>query len=213
MYTTKIYDSIDHDSAWKLGLDFLRNQRLDESAQDEFWLANIEPCYTVGRDVTDEVPATMNNLSVVRAPRAGGWTYYNAGQLHVCAVFNHRRQNMDVAEFNLRVMRSITAALNQRHGPRFEYHEADPGIYTKLGIKVGSLGFHAHSGWIIGGVVLNYHVDLEPYAHIDVCGVEHRPMGNILNQPAPWNQLVEFGRPIIEVLTQDLYHANNPEAQ
>lgn len=206
MYVTKVYDRIDHNSAWQLGLDFLRNQRLDEQAQDEFWLANIDPCYTAGRDVHTELPAEISGLPVVRAPRAGGWTYYNAGQLHVCTIFNHRRQNLDIAEFNLRTMRSITAALCRRHGNFFEYRVDDPGIFYQNGIKVGSLGFHAHSGWIIGGLVLNYCVDLRPYDMIDVCGVENRRMGNILSHELSWNELVELGRPLIESLTQELYH-------
>jgi len=210
MYVTHIYPELTHDQAWHQG--WRRSQELTQHDPDEFWLASIATCYTAGRDLQNQqLDEDIDGISVHRTPRAGGMTYYGPGQLHVCTVFNVERNPQP--NFSVRVLTALTRNLNQNFGlgqrqpPRFEYSQTDPGIYEiSTGNKIASLGFYQNRGWLLGGAVINFCVDLAPYNNIAPCGVDQRAMGNILSYEANWDRLVSFGDSMILHLTQELYH-------
>lgn len=204
MYVTKIYPELQHDQAWQQGLQ--RSLELGSEDADEFWLANIATCFTAGLDLRDQpLDKDINGINVYRTRRAGGMTYYGPGQLHVCTVYNYERRPH--SNWTEAVLRPLTQGLNQLFTNRFNYDLTDPGIYeTSTGNKIASVGFFQHRGWMLGGVVINFCVDLAPYALISPCGVQQRSMGNILEYRVDWHRLVEFGNVLINHLTQELYH-------
>ena len=77
---------VDYIDAW----DLMKSNVSLRSAtdQDEVWLAEHNPVYTLGHAANEEFIFDDNNIPVVRTDRGGQITYHGPGQLMIYFLIN-----------------------------------------------------------------------------------------------------------------------------
>ena len=145
---------------------------------DELWLVEHEPVFTLGLAGRDEHVLTAGDIPVVRTERGGQVTYHGPGQVVAYPLLDLRRLDLGVRELVFRLEQSILQTLavwglDGRRVPRA------PGVYVPLpggegrfaGLaKIAALGIKISGGCSYHGMALNVAMNLEPFARIDPCG-------------------------------------------
>ncbi len=199
-------DYIDHDQGWARLLEQLGS--FTDSSPDQFWIMNVESCYSAGNDLRQTpLPDNINGLPVRRTRRGGAMTYYAPGQLHLAMVVGLQRRNLEIQNFNALVMESASDVLLKNFNYTAQINLDDVGIYDANDAKIGSLGFVMKQGVVVGGLTLNMHTNLAGFDHIEVCG-QHRIVANILPAPQTWPQIAWIGEQIAEQIAQRLNGAS-----
>lgn len=162
----------------------------DAGAEDELWLVEHEPVYTLGVAGRTQHVLAPGSIPVVRTQRGGQVTYHGPGQLVAYPLVDLRRLRIYVKEY---VFRLETALLQVLQSVGVTGHRVDgaPGIYVRLdnpfdhaalarpapgsdpfaGLgKVAALGIKVSRHCAYHGVSLNVGMDLEPFSRIDPCG-------------------------------------------
>ena len=162
----------------------------DAHAEDELWLVEHEPVYTLGVAGRTQHVLAPGAIPVVRTQRGGQVTYHGPGQLVAYPLVDLRRLRIYVKEY---VFRLETALLQVLQSVGVTGHRVDgaPGIYVRLdnpfdhnalarpalgadpfaGLgKVAALGIKVSRHCAYHGVSLNVAMDLEPFSRIDPCG-------------------------------------------
>ena len=140
--------------------DFTRAR--DEQAEDELWLVEHPPVYTLGQGAVSR--AVPNGIPVVRSDRGGDITYHGPGQVVLYALVDLARRNIKVKRFVWLLEQSVIDLLK-----RGERRPGAPGVYVD-GAKVAALGIRVSRGRSYHGLSLNVDMDLAPFAAIDPCG-------------------------------------------
>jgi lipoyl(octanoyl) transferase len=134
----------------------------DERTEDELWLVEHPPVYTLGQGAADvRVP---NGIPVVRSDRGGDITYHGPGQVVLYTMVDLARRGIKVKRFVWLLEQSVIDLLG-----RGERRPGAPGVYVH-GAKVAALGIRVSRGCAYHGVALNVDMDLSPFSAIDPCG-------------------------------------------
>jgi len=139
------------------------NSSRTEKTEDEIWLLEHPPVYTLGQGA-DEV-AVNNGVPVVRSDRGGDITYHGPGQVVLYALIDLARRGIKVKRFVWLLEQSVIDLL----GGRGERRQGAPGVYVD-GAKVAALGIRISRGRSYHGLALNVDMDLSPFSAIDPCG-------------------------------------------
>ena len=135
-------------------------------ADDEFWLLEHPPVYTLGLAANAaHGPKIGNGIPVVQVERGGEVTYHGPGQLVLYAMVNLARRGIKVKQFVFLLEQSVIDLLDGRG----ERRPGAPGVYVE-GAKVAALGIRVSRGCAFHGLALNVDMDLEPFDAIDPCG-------------------------------------------
>jgi len=135
-------------------------------ADDEFWLLEHPPVYTLGLAANAaHGPKIGNGIPVVQVERGGEVTYHGPGQLVLYAMVNLARRGIKVKQFVALLEQSVIDLLDGRG----ERRPGAPGVYVE-GAKVAALGIRVSRGCAFHGLALNVDMDLEPFDAIDPCG-------------------------------------------
>lgn len=162
----------------------------DPHAEDELWLVEHEPVYTLGVAGRTQHVLAPGSIPVVRTQRGGQVTYHGPGQLVAYPLVDLRRLRIYVKEYVFRLETALLQVL-QSVGVTGHRVEGAPGIYVRLdnpfdhaaltrpapgsdpfaGLgKVAALGIKVSRHCAYHGVSLNVAMDLEPFSRIDPCG-------------------------------------------
>ena len=143
-------------------------QRRDASAEDELWLLEHPPVYTLGLAGRREHVLAPGSIPVVASDRGGQVTYHGPGQVVAYAMLDLRRRALGVKELVRRLEQAAIDVL-AGYGIRAERRTGMPGVYVD-GAKIAAVGLRVARGCSYHGIALNVDLDLEPFTRIDPCG-------------------------------------------
>jgi lipoyl(octanoyl) transferase len=140
--------------------------------EDELWLTEHPPVYTLGLAGRREHVLRDNGIAVVKVDRGGQVTYHGPGQLVAYTLVDLRRARMTVRD----MVRKLEAAVIEwlsTHGID-AYGKVDaPGVYVARGgreAKIAALGLRVRRHSTYHGLAVNIAMNLDPFADIDPCG-------------------------------------------
>ena len=158
---------VDYIDAW----DLMKSNVSLRSAtdQDEVWLAEHNPVYTLGHAANEEFIFDDNNIPVVRTDRGGQITYHGPGQLMIYFLINLKRLGWGPKRL-ICELEGIVIELLERYGIHAQRKEGAPGIYVDER-KIASIGLKIKRGFCYHGISLNVDMDLKPFDGIVTCGI------------------------------------------
>ena len=158
---------VDYIDAW----DLMKSNVSRRSAtdQDEVWLAEHNPVYTLGHAANEEFIFDDNNIPVVRTDRGGQITYHGPGQLMIYFLINLKRLGWGPKRL-ICELESIVIELLERYEIHAQRREGAPGIYVDEK-KIASIGLKIKRGFCYHGISLNVDMDLKPFGGIVTCGI------------------------------------------
>jgi lipoyl(octanoyl) transferase len=165
--------------------------RRTENTEDELWLVEHPPVYTLGQGAEECV--VPNGIPVLRSDRGGEITYHGAGQVVLYALVDLARRGIKVKRFVWLLEQSVIDLL----GGRGERRPGAPGVYVE-GAKIAALGIRVSRGRAYHGLALNVDMDLSPFSAIDPCGypglavTQMRNLGFIESQDVIGQQLAKI---------------------
>jgi lipoyl(octanoyl) transferase len=145
-----------------------------EASEDEVWLVEHPPVFTLGLAGKPEHLLAPGNIAIVNTERGGQVTYHGPGQLVVYVMFDLRRLGLTV--------KGLVCLLEKAAIRYFASLSIDavtkanaPGVYIKLpdqspGAKIAALGLKVSRGCSFHGIALNIDMNLEPFSRINPCG-------------------------------------------
>ena len=158
---------VDYIDAW----DLMKSNVSRRSAtdQDEVWLAEHNPVYTLGHAANEEFIFDDNNIPVVRTDRGGQITYHGPGQLMIYFLINLKRLGWGPKRL-ICELESMVIELLERYEIHAQRREGAPGIYVDEK-KIASIGLKIKRGFCYHGISLNVDMDLKPFDGIVTCGI------------------------------------------
>ena len=154
-----------------------------EHADDELWLVEHDPVFTLGQAGKPEHVLSARDIPVVRTNRGGQVTYHGPGQLVAYPLVDLRRLNIGVREFVCRIEQALIDTLATWNVTAARRSGA-PGVYVN-GAKIGALGLRVRRGCTFHGLALNVAMDLEPFSRINPCGYEGLQVTSVLKSGGP----------------------------
>jgi lipoyl(octanoyl) transferase len=159
-----------YDSCWRAMREFTEAREAD--TEDEIWLTEHMPIYTLGLAGRREHLLRENGIPVLKVDRGGQVTYHGPGQLVAYTLFDLTRARLGVRDMVRRLENAVILWLGslgiEAHGK-----PSAPGVYaaTEKGeAKIAALGLKVRHGCTYHGLALNVDMDLSPFADIDPCG-------------------------------------------
>lgn len=134
-----------------------------EDTQDELWVLEHLPVYTLGQGASH--PPVANGIALVKSDRGGKITYHGPGQAVVYTLVDLARRGIRVKQFVSLLEQAVIDLLEGRG----ERKAGAPGVYVG-GAKIAALGIRVRQGRAYHGVSLNVDMDLSPFSAIDPCG-------------------------------------------
>jgi lipoyl(octanoyl) transferase len=142
------------------------------ATDDEIWLTEHDPIYTLGLAGRKEHLLRDNGIPVLKVDRGGQVTYHGPGQLVAYLLFDLKRAGLGVRDMVRRVEAGVVewlAALGiAAHGK-----PTAPGVYAEVGgaeAKIAALGLRVRNGHTYHGLSVNIAMDLSPFRDINPCG-------------------------------------------
>ena len=144
--------------------------RRTPATDDELWLLQHPPVYTLGKNGRPEHVLDPGEIPVIHSDRGGQVTYHGPGQLIVYTLLDLNRRGMGVRELVTRIENGVIELLGDYDIAANARKDA-PGVYV-AGRKIAALGLRVRRGCSFHGLALNVDMDLEPFARINPCGYE-----------------------------------------
>jgi len=142
-------------------------ERRNTSTQDEIWLVEHPPVYTLGTNDRNEA-FDNPGIPVVQSDRGGQITYHGPGQLIAYVLIDLRRNGWGVKQLVKLLEQAVIDLLAKRGLPAVRRAGA-PGVYVDER-KIAQLGLRVRRGASYHGLSLNVDMDHEPFRHIKPCG-------------------------------------------
>ncbi len=156
----------DYESTWQ---DMQRfTQKRDAETEDEIWITEHPPVYTLGLNGKREHLLNTGDIPVINSDRGGQVTYHGPGQLVIYTLIDIKRLNLGVRSLVTTLEQAMIFALAQ-HGIIAAARADAPGVYVG-GKKIGSIGLRIKKNCSYHGLSINNHMDLRPFDHINTCG-------------------------------------------
>lgn len=165
-----------YQSTWEAMKRFVYER--DKTTCDEIWLLEHYPVFTLGQTGKTEHILNRGDIPVVQSDRGGEVTYHGPGQIVAYLMIDwsakgwHSRSLVDYIES------ALIELLADLHIP-CQNNTSAPGIYTKDGRKIASLGLRMKRQSSYHGLALNVDMDLEPFSRINPCGYQGLKMAQI----------------------------------
>jgi lipoyl(octanoyl) transferase len=144
------------------------------ATQDELWLLEHPPVYTLGQAGKPEHLLRDTGIPVVRTDRGGQVTYHGPGQVVAYVLLDLRRRGLTVKRL-VWLLEQVVIDLLAAHEIAGERRAGAPGVYV-AGAKVAALGLRVRGGCTYHGLALNVDMDLAPFRDINPCGYEGLPV-------------------------------------
>ena len=140
----------------------------NESTQDELWIVQHPPVYTLGLNGKNEHILNPSKIPIVKIDRGGQITYHAPGQLIVYCMVDLKRRGYGVKDFVIHLQNSIQELLSEYN---IKSHLVDkaPGVYVD-NKKIAALGLRVKRNCTYHGLSINIDMDLKPFKDINPCG-------------------------------------------
>ena len=156
----------DYLGTWRAMQDF--TARRNAETEDELWLLQHLPVYTLGLNGKSENLPQDSAAPVIRTDRGGQITYHGPGQIVAYLLLNLVRLNIG-ARGLVRLMEESVIDLLEGYGISAQARIDAPGVYVN-GSKIAALGLRIRKGCCYHGLALNVAMDLRPFRVINPCG-------------------------------------------
>jgi len=140
----------------------------DAQRQDEIWLLEHEPVYTLGMNADRSHLLAPGDIPVLQIDRGGQVTYHAPGQLVVYPLIDIRRAGLGVRTLVSALEGSVIEYLAAL-GVRAQCRAEAPGVYVERR-KIASVGLRIRRTGSYHGLAFNVDMDLEPFERINPCG-------------------------------------------
>ena len=183
----------DYEPVWQAMQAFTAER--DEQTDDELWLVEHPPVYTLGQAGKPEHLLHDIGIPIVKIDRGGQITYHGPGQVVVYILLDLHRRKIKVRELVSHIEQAVIDLLAEYHVTA-ERRDGAPGVYVGPA-KVAALGLRIRNGRSYHGVSLNVDMDLAPFAAINPCGypglqvVQTRDLGLPLTLESAGEQLCQ----------------------
>lgn len=168
---------------WHAMRDF--TARRTATSDDELWLVEHPPVFTLGQAGRREHLLTDTPIPVVQTDRGGQITYHGPGQVVAYPLIDLRRLGIFVKELVFRIEHAVIQTLAAFDVDARRVLGA-PGVFVPwdggptsgefAGLaKIAALGIKVSHGRSYHGVALNVAMDLAPFSLIDPCGYAGLP--------------------------------------
>ena len=144
------------------------NAARGESTEDQLWLAEHPPVFTLGLAGRREHVLDPGAIPVVATDRGGQVTYHGPGQALAYTMLDLRRLRLGAKELVRRIEEAVIDTLAS-YGLEGRRRAGMPGVYVR-DAKIAAIGLRIARGASYHGVALNSDLDLAPFARIDPCG-------------------------------------------
>lgn len=166
---------VDYEPTWRAMQAF--TDRRDEHTEDELWLVEHPPVYTLGQAGKPEHRLSDNGIPMVRIDRGGQITYHGPGQIVAYLLLDLRRRKITVRDLVRRLEQALIDTLAEV-GISAERLAGAPGVYVGPA-KIAALGLRVRHGCCFHGLALNVDMDLTPFAAINPCGYAGMPVTQV----------------------------------
>lgn len=143
-------------------------QERTDNTQDEIWLLEHSPVYTLGLNGKMEHVLNPENIPVINSDRGGQVTYHGPGQAIVYTLLDLKRLQLGVRPLVTLLEQAMITTLAQFDITATAKTEA-PGVYVN-NKKIGSIGIRIRRNCSYHGLSLNNNMDLAPFDRINTCG-------------------------------------------
>lgn len=160
----------DYTRTWRAMQDFTGART--PGTEDEIWLTEHAPVYTLGLAGRSEHLLRPNAIPVLKVDRGGQVTYHGPGQLMVYLLIDLRRLRLGVRQLVVAIESAVIKLLGSYGIEAYGRRDA-PGVYVRRDggeAKVAALGLKVRNGCTYHGFALNLDMDLAPFDDIDPCG-------------------------------------------
>ncbi|MGZ5007845.1 MAG: lipoyl(octanoyl) transferase LipB [Methylobacter sp.] len=156
----------DYESTWQAMQQFTQNR--DAETEDEIWITEHPPVYTLGLNGNPEHLLNTGDIPVINSDRGGQVTYHGPGQLVIYTLIDIKRLNLGVRQLVTTLEQAMIHALAQYRVTAVARADA-PGVYVD-NKKIGSIGLRIKRNCSYHGLSINNHMDLSPFDRINTCG-------------------------------------------
>jgi lipoyl(octanoyl) transferase len=160
----------DYETTWRAMQAFTAAR--DGVTQDEIWVTEHPPVYTLGLAGRSEHLLRANGIPALKVDRGGQITYHGPGQVVVYLMFDLRRLGLGVRPMVRAIEAGVVEWLDSMGISAWGKPDA-PGVYVERDgteAKIGALGLKIRNGCSYHGVAVNIAMDLAPFADINPCG-------------------------------------------
>ena len=158
----------DYESCYQAMRDF--NEQRDIDTEDEIWLLEHHPVYTLGLSDKTEHLLNTKEIQIVKTDRGGQVTYHGPGQLIAYLLIDLKRRPYAIKKLVSLIESSIIEYLRDC-GIESDRKAGAPGVYVD-GDKIAALGVRVRKGCTYHGLAINIDMDLTPFNGINPCGYE-----------------------------------------
>jgi len=160
----------DYEATWRAMQRF--TDARDAHTEDELWLTEHPPVYTLGLAGRREHILRDNGIAVLKVDRGGQVTYHGPGQLVAYTLVDLRRARVGVRDMVRKLERAVIEWLST-HGIDAHGKVDAPGVYVPRSgqdAKIAALGLRVRRHSTYHGLAVNIAMNLDPFADIDPCG-------------------------------------------
>ncbi len=171
-------------------------QQRDQKTQDEIWVVQHYPVFTLGRNGKREHILNAGDIPIIPIDRGGQVTYHGPGQLVIYLLIDLKRRQLGVRQLVTHIETAIIKFLATENIIANSNPKA-PGVYVN-NAKIAALGLRISKGCSTHGLSFNVDMDLTPFQHINPCGykglqiTQCKDLGIKKTIPQIANELVQY---------------------
>ena len=151
-------------------LSEMKNHLQSEDFQNEIWLLEHPPVFTLGTAADKNHVLTPKDIPVIQSDRGGEVTYHGPGQLVIYFMIDIKKTNLGPKSL-VRNLQEFTQSLLAEYSIESNFIEGAPGVYVNEK-KIASIGLRISNGKTYHGISVNVDMDLKPFSYINPCGYE-----------------------------------------
>ena len=141
-----------------------------ESFNDQIWLLEHPPVYTLGTAADPSHVLNPGDIPVIQTDRGGEVTFHGPGQLVIYFLLDIKQKKIGPKTLVANLQNLIQNIL-QHYSIESSFVEGAPGVYVGEK-KIASIGLRISKGRTYHGISLNVDMDLTPFGLINPCGYE-----------------------------------------
>ena len=157
----------------------MRSLVQSESFNDQIWLLQHPPVYTLGTAADPSHVLNPGDIPVIQTDRGGEVTFHGPGQLVIYFLLDIKQKKMGPKTLVANLQNLIQKIL-QHYSIESSFVEGAPGVYVG-DKKIASIGLRISKGRSYHGISLNVDMDLTPFSFINPCGYEGLEVTQISN--------------------------------
>ena len=148
----------------------MKDQLQSEDFQNEIWLLEHPPIFTLGTAADKNHVLNPKNIPVVQSDRGGEVTYHGPGQLVIYFMIDIKKSDLGPRSL-VTNLQKFTQSLLADYSIKSDFIEGAPGVYVNKK-KIASIGLRISKGRTYHGISINVDMDLKPFSYINPCGYE-----------------------------------------